>query len=302
MSASDLLISVVIPAYNYAKTLPRAVESVLPQLGEGSELLVVDDGSIDDTQQVVQSLLKRYPQAFRCLKKENGGAASARNLGIQESRGKFLVFLDADDELAEGALDALSAHIAEHTKAQVILAAHWSVDADGKRRLHTLPPLPEDPLKRLKAYLLEKRIAISHGACAMHRDVFSRGGYPENFRNSEDVPIFAQAVANYACSVLSQPMAIIHKHDDSLRHRIDYSLAGGSSLVDEVFSIQRQPVEFQVLKEDYRAQRCLSLFRGAYLSGNVQAAKILFREAVKQNFRVLFKWSYTRKAIRLWIG
>lgn len=296
------LISVVIPTYNYARLLPRAIESVLPQLSAESELLVIDDGSTDDTHQVLDSMSRRYPGTFRFLRKENGGAASARNLGLRASFGKFLVFLDADDELAASALGALAEHIATHPQSQVVLAPHWAVDTDGRRRLHVLPPIPDDPLERLKSYLLEKRIAISHGACAMHREVFSRGGYPEEFRNGEDIPVFAQAVANYSCSVLTAPMAIIYKHDDSLRHRLDYSLAGGGRLVDEVFSAKRQPLGFQVLKEAYRTQRNLSLFRGAYISGDKRTAKNLFREAVRQDFRVVFKWAYARKAIRLWVG
>src|SRR5690606_39167195 len=116
------------------------------------------------------------------------------------------------------------------------------------------------------------------------------------------IPVFAQAVANHACSVLSQPMAIIHKHDDSLRHRLDYSKAGGSRLVDEVFSDRRLPKEFHILQNDYRAQRFLSLFRAAYFSGDMAAAKVFFREAVKHNAWVVLKWSYTRKLIKIWVG
>ena len=102
MTVHEPLISVVIPAYNYAATLPRAVESVLVQLDEASaELIVIDDGSTDDTPVIIEALLAARPQ-FRSLRKENGGAASVRNRGIREARGTYLIFLDADDELAPG--------------------------------------------------------------------------------------------------------------------------------------------------------------------------------------------------------
>ncbi len=302
MTPSETLISVVIPAYNYARLLPRAVESVLPQLTDSSELLVIDDGSTDETPQVLDALQAQYPRRLRAIRKANGGASSARNLGIRESRGQYLVFLDADDELAADALAVLSGHLREQPQTRVVLAGHWAVSADGKRRLHTPSALPDEPVQRLRAYLLDKRIAVSHGACAMHREVFGRGNYPEAFRSAEDIPVFAQALANYPCTVLAQPLALIHKHDDSLRHQFSHAKAGGLALVDEVFAPQRLGSEFQGLKRAFYVQRCLSLFRSAWLAGDVEAAKEYFRAALRQDWRVLLKGSYVRKALRLWLG
>lgn len=76
MSTSDLLISIVIPAYNYAKTLPRAVESVIAQLSEISELLVIDDGSTDETPALLADLQDKHPGLFRAIRKPNGGLSS----------------------------------------------------------------------------------------------------------------------------------------------------------------------------------------------------------------------------------
>jgi hypothetical protein len=129
-----------------------------------------------------------------------------------------------------------------------------------------------------------------------------RGDYPEAFRSAEDIPVFAQALANYPCTLLEQPLALIHKHDDSLRHQFSHAKAGGLALVDEVFAPQRLGARFQVLKPEFYVQRCLSLFRSAYLAGDVAAAKSYFTAAVKANWRVLFKGPYARKAVRLWLG
>ncbi|WP_137818625.1 glycosyltransferase family A protein [Pseudomonas sp. 2FG] len=300
--ATDPLISIVIPAYNYASVLSRAVESVLVQACEDVELLVVDDGSTDGTRLVLERLLGLYPGRFRAIHKANGGASSARNVGIRESAGDYLVFLDADDELAAGALLALGAHLAAQPQTRLVIGGHVGVWPDGKRREHLPRALPEAPLERLRAYLLGKRLALSNGACAMHREVFSRGDYPETFRSAEDIPVFAQALANYPCTVLEQPLALVHKHDDSLRHQFSHAKAGGLALVDEVFSPQRLGAQFQVLKSEFYVQRSLSLFRSAYLAGDAAAAKEYFRAAFKRDWRVLFKGSYARKALRLWLG
>ncbi|WP_324731979.1 glycosyltransferase family 2 protein [Pseudomonas paeninsulae] len=297
------LLSVVIPTYNYAAVLPRAVESVLTQLAEASaELLVVDDGSTDDTRQALDGLLAAHPGRFRIVHKSNGGAASARNVGLRETTGDYLLFLDADDELVAGALAALSEHLLAQPQARLVIGGHFSISPDGQRRQHVPAALPEQPLQRLRAYLLGKRLALSNGACAMHREVFTRGDYPEAFRSAEDIPVFAQALANYPCTLLAQPLALIHKHDDSLRHQFSHAKAGGLALVDEVFASQRLDVRFQVLKPEFYVQRSLSLFRSAYLAGDVAAAKEYFRAALKQDPCVLLKGTYVRKALRLWLG
>ena len=297
------LLSVVIPTYNYAAVLPRAVESVLAQMDEASaELVVIDDGSTDDSRQVLDGLLAAHSGRFRVVHKSNGGASSTRNLGIRETVGDYLIFLDADDELAPAALATLSAHLAAQPQTRLVIGGHIAVSSDGKRREHKPTALPEQPLARLRAYLLDKRLALSNGACAIHREVFAHGDYPEAFRSAEDIPVFAQALANYPCTLLEQPLALIHKHDDSLRHQFSHAKAGGLALVDEVFAPQRLDARFQVLKSEFYVQRCLSLFRSAYLAGDVAAAKSYFAAAVKADWRVLFKGSYARKAVRLWLG
>lgn len=300
MDNTHILLTVVIPAYNYASTLRRAVMSVVNQLGDKHELIVIDDGSTDETPGLLDQLRKGMPDQVRFFRKENGGASSARNLGIKEARGAYLVFLDADDLLLPDALLKLELHIAKHPQTRMVIGGHVSVWVDGRRREHLPGRLPETALGRVRAYLLEKSVVLSNGACAMHKDVFSRGNYPASFRSAEDIPVFAQTLAHYSCTTLREPLALIYKHDDSLRHQFDHARAGGLRLVDEIFSTQRLGSEFRHLEADYSVQRSLSLFRSAYLAKDYQTARDFFRIAVKKDWRVLLKPSYTKKALRLW--
>lgn len=299
MADSTPLISIVIPAYNYGHLLPRAIQSVIVQLDDDSELLVIDDGSTDDTPQVLATLHARHPGEFRSIRKANGGASSARNAGITASTGRYLVLLDADDELAPDALAQIRKHIAAHPDSRFIIGGHVSVGADGERKTHAPRPLADSGLSRLQDYLLEKRISPSNGASVIHREVFSRGTYPEQFRNAEDIPVFAQALANFPCSTLTAPLAIIHKHDDSLRHNLGHALGTGILLVDEIFSPQRLDSECAALKKPYFVQRCLSLFRTCLIAGDRDSAKRFYLAAIKADWRALFILSYTRKALRL---
>jgi glycosyltransferase involved in cell wall biosynthesis len=86
-------VSVIIPTYNSANYLTQAVDSVLAQTFRDNEILVVDDGSTDETEDV----MRRYNSPVRYIRQKNGGVASARNRGIAESRGRYIAFLDADD-------------------------------------------------------------------------------------------------------------------------------------------------------------------------------------------------------------
>lgn len=297
---TETLISVVIPAYNYSQTLSRAVESVLAQLVEGrTELLVIDDGSTDATPDVLAELLTVHVGRFRALRKTNGGLSSVRNLGIEEATGRYLVFLDADDEMAPGALAALIQHITRNPESRLIIGGHWSVFADGKRSLQGVRPLPATARQRVRGYLLDKTVSISNGACAMHRDVFAPGKYPEHLRNVEDIPVFAQVLARFPCSALDQPLALIYKHADSMRHDLVQSLAAGTGMVDEVFSHERLPEELHDLRQAFLVQRCLSLFRDCYVGGEYVLAKKFYLQALRADWRTLTRWSYTRKAARL---
>jgi len=301
MSGARPTISVIIPAYNYAATLPRAVASVCRQLGGGDELIVVDDGSTDDTPDQIRHLAEIYPLRTRFIRKENGGPASARNRGIEESVGDYLLFLDADDELLPDALSIIAAHLAQHPDSRFIIGGHVAQTPDGRQRQHLPPQLPGAPLARVRGYLLDKTVAISNGACLMHRSVFERANYPEKLRNSEDIPVFCQALANFACTVIQEPLAIIYKHDDSLRHQVVLAKAASLSLADEVFRSERLGESFQPLKPEFELQRYLSLFRTAYLNKDTEGAKEYFRKALQRDWRIVFRLSYSRKALRLWL-
>lgn len=91
------LVSVVIPAYNRASVLPRAVESVLHQTHRPVEIIVVDDGSSDETWQVMERYTAQYPEVVRYVHQENQGVSGARNTGIDHAQGDYVCFLDSDD-------------------------------------------------------------------------------------------------------------------------------------------------------------------------------------------------------------
>lgn len=97
MNHSAFQISVVVPSYNMALTLPRAIQSAAQQSLPPLEILVVDDGSTDSTVEVLKNLQAKMP-LLRFITQENGGNAAAKNTGIRNAQGNWIGFLDADDE------------------------------------------------------------------------------------------------------------------------------------------------------------------------------------------------------------
>ncbi len=298
MSAKPLL-SVVIPTYNYAGVLPRAVESVLAQATPEVELWVVDDGSTDDTPAVFAALSQRYGAAFQGVRQANAGPSTARNNGVQLAQGRYVLLLDADDELVAGVLPGLCERLRGQPDIGLWLAGHVAVQPDGREREHPASTVPSEPAQRLKHYLLDKKIGLSHGACVFLRELLLERPYPEHLRHSEDIPVFAYCLTQRQVEVLDLMLARIHKHPGSLRHNAEAARKVGLDLVDEVFL--KLPAGLQSLKPAYRAQRCLSLFRTCLLAGDQDGARKYYREALRTDWRVLLKWSYTRKAARLWL-
>ena len=97
----QLQVSVIIPTFNRAHLVTRAVESALKEIQDQDEILVIDDGSTDDT----AAQLRPYRRQIRYIQTDNQGAGAARNLGIQESRNPLIAFLDSDDEWMKGKLE-----------------------------------------------------------------------------------------------------------------------------------------------------------------------------------------------------
>lgn len=293
----DPLISVIIPAYNYAHLLPRALESVLPQQTADVELIVVNDGSTDHTGAVLADYAARYAR-LRVIEQVNAGAAAARNHGIRVARGAYALLLDADDELTPDALATLRAVVAQHPAAGMVLGAQVSVYPDGRERLHRPAPVPAaPPVELAKRYLLDRSISISHGCSLFRRDLLLQRPYPECLRAGEDIAVFAYLLVSAPVAITDQPLARIHKHADSLRHERANEEERAVIMTRELFA--GLPVECQPLRRRYEAKRQLSLFRAALQAGDRPTARRFYRSALRLSPFQALRWRYLRKAIRV---
>lgn len=128
---NDMMVSIVIPSYNVEKYVMRAIESCIKQTYKKIEILVVDDGSTDNTFSVCTEY-SRKDSRIRVIRKENGGVSSARNLALQETTGDYVIFLDSDDWLECNAVEKLLELTSQHNKLFAMCDRYWvSYDKNG---------------------------------------------------------------------------------------------------------------------------------------------------------------------------
>jgi glycosyltransferase involved in cell wall biosynthesis len=214
------LVSVVLPTYNRAHTLPRAIGSVLSQSYRNLELIVVDDASKDDTAAVVGAIADPRIRYERLPK--NGGASHARNAGMRLARGDLFAFQDSDDEwladkLAKQVAAVQSAGEAAvtvfHTK---VLYGRDAAGVYGPQRVCCLPLV--DPAKEHDfRQLIHRSNLISPQALMFSRAAFEKAGFfDEDLVNNEDWALGIELFYNSKVVFLDEPLVMTYLQSDSI--------------------------------------------------------------------------------------
>ena len=125
------MISIVIAAYNEEKRLDKCIHSVLQQTYQDFEIVIINDGSTDGTAEIINKYIDEYKEKVVSINKKNGGQASARNCGIDISRGKYITFLDADDYIDRNYLLTLVS-VAEKHRCNMVCSGQYKVKEDGE--------------------------------------------------------------------------------------------------------------------------------------------------------------------------
>lgn len=186
MSTADILkplVSIIIPYYNQPQFVAEAVQSAMKQNYPSVEIIVVDDGSMIPA----ESLLEQGA-GITIVRTENRGVSAARNLGFRKSSGEFLIFLDSDDRLMPGAIDAHLRALEDHPGAGLSFGPTKIIDHDG---LEIRPAHICRPRKQYFLPLLESNLIGSPGAVMMRRESFVAAGmFNESFSMGEDYDLY----------------------------------------------------------------------------------------------------------------
>lgn len=125
-------LSIIIPVYNVEKYIRRCVQSVLKQNYHNYEIILVDDGSTDESGKICDTFQIKYPSTVHVTHKKNGGLSSARNAGLKVASGKYIMFLDSDDWIEDGCLDRFASLFSNEY--DLIMGRAWNIDSHGNKR------------------------------------------------------------------------------------------------------------------------------------------------------------------------
>jgi GT2 family glycosyltransferase len=210
MSVSGDLISVVIPTHNYARFLPRALDSVLAQTHSRLEIIVVDDGSTDGTDKV----LARYGARLRVLAGPGRGPSASRNVGIGAANGDFIAVLDADDEWRPTKLARQLAVLVEEPRLGAVGCAVEMRTADGPLGIRYFYNPSDERLTRMRAVALRRDWVggSNSGALMPRRVVELLGGYTEELPAAEDWFMWLRLADRWPIRNVHEILATIHLH------------------------------------------------------------------------------------------
>jgi GT2 family glycosyltransferase len=265
------LVSVVTPCYNAAAFVGETIESVRAQQYPAVEHIVVDDGSTDDSWEVIS----RYSGHVRTVRLErNRGGSHARNVGARLARGEFLMFLDADDVIAPDALTALVAAICNRTQAIAICRWERLREVDGQ----WVSEPPEVPLPEANADFLRRWIDLTGWVppCAVlwRRDEFERtGGWDEAVTLDDDGDLMMRALVSGLRLVRAEGgRAYYRRHNETHVSVSTASVISESKLRSQarVYDKLTATLEQQGRLEDYATSLCVAYHRlahRAYLGG-----------------------------------
>ena len=212
MSGPDPLISVVMPAYNCAKTLAASVQSVLAQTFEDWELLIIDDCSPDDTLALMRQLKIQDPGRIRLFRnKTNRGVGLTRMRGVNAARGRWIAFLDSDDLWTPDKLWKQAALAAAEPDARLIFTGSSFIDADGSPLKYRL----EVPARITRGDLLKQNL-ISCSSVMIDRELIKEHPMSHRMDMHEDFACWLRILEDipYA-SGINEPLLIYRLQRDS---------------------------------------------------------------------------------------
>jgi glycosyltransferase involved in cell wall biosynthesis len=259
-------VSVIIPTYNRAHLIGQAIDSLLAQTYHDFEVIVVDDGSTDNT----QAVLSRYGDRITYIFQKNAGPSAARNTGIRASKGELLAFLDSDDMMSPTKLALQVAYLEAHPEVGVVYSGWQYLSEDGTTVQGEVRPDREGEI--LKDLLVEGYL-FPPVAALMRRECIDRVGvFDESLPTYEDPEFWIRiALAGYRFGCIEQPLCQWRMTSGSLGNDLVKLEHTFPIVLQKVFSDPELSADIAELKDEVYANRYVDL--GLYYYARSQGAE-----------------------------
>lgn len=216
--------SVIIPLYNKAPYVAKAIGSVLTQTFTGFELVIVDDGSKDDSAQVAEMAIKGCDNC-RLIRQENAGVSMARNNGVALSQGEYLCFLDADDWWAPTFLEEMSKLIDEFPDAG-IYGTGYTIVNETRHKTRVSPIGVESGFEKgyinyCQVYAKTLAMPLTSISVAVPRLVFDEmEGFPKGIKLGEDFLLWIRIALKYKVVLINRPLSFYNQDVDAVNRGV----------------------------------------------------------------------------------
>ena len=209
-------VSIIIPAFNVQNTIQETLDSLLAQTYQNFEVILVDDGSIDKSGEIIKDFLKKYPQKFKYIWQKNQGAAVARNVGLKQAQGKFIAWIDADDLWLPKRLELMLKEFRKNSHIAFVSTDACYLYSDGQVSKKTYYQIHGLPTKYSFKEMLRRNFIF--GSPLISREVVKKVGFlDESLVRSEDYDYWLRIlVKNYQLAIIKKPLALYRIRSDSL--------------------------------------------------------------------------------------
>jgi glycosyltransferase involved in cell wall biosynthesis len=274
-------VSAIVPTYNRAHLLPRALASIADQTHREIEVVVIDDGSNDETDRIVHGISASFPFLIRYYRQPNGGCASARNLGLKVASGDAVAFLDSDDEWLPDALERLVGAL-ETTQAGFAYSPAIEVDEAGRETLK--PPAAARHPERLAREHFECS-NLRNGATMFRRSAIDAVGELDEGLHHNEVSDFHQRAA-IRCTAAYVDVPSVRVFDHAERKSVNQAAILRALLTSSEKVLEQNPDFAKLLgqRSNQRVEEIRArLLDALILEGDFRAARRLAHEMKTRN-------------------
>lgn len=211
--------SVIIPLYNKAPYIEKALQSIINQSFSDYELVIVDDGSQDGSLEIAERFLSGLTVSYRIVRQGNAGVSIARNNGVSESHGDYLCFLDADDWWSSIFLEGMSGLIDKFPDAGIYGTGYIIVNETKHKtreaKVAVGPGFEEGYINFFQVYAENLTMPLWTGAVCLSRRVFDEmQGFPKGIKLGEDFLLWGKVALKYPVAFLNKPLAFYNQDAD----------------------------------------------------------------------------------------